>query len=163
MSAVLELIQTCEKSGVKISVNGEKLKIDAPVNFPDSIKDDLRRHKADLIEILTRKVSTETRSETLTESLNRMIAAGASFEASTDDFQIHGANKLSESQKRFLEINKLPVLCTLQQMLLVKYLFAQKPNVRQQFVSEVNRQGASFEVVRRITFEWFARLLDAIQ
>ncbi len=164
MSAVLELMRACKKSGVKISVNGQKLKIDAPTGLPNSIKEDLRRHKTDIIEILTRKVSPETlESETLTQTLNRMIAAGASFETSIDDFQISGADKLSESDKQFLTVNRLPILCTLQQGALVKYLFSQKPDTRQKFVSEVNRQGASFEAVCEITAEWFGRLLDTIQ
>ncbi len=51
-----------------------------------------------------------------------MIVAGASFDVGTDDFQVCGADDLTQARKDFLTINKIYILCALQQELLMKYL-----------------------------------------
>lgn len=91
-----------------------------------------------------------------------MVAAGASFDVSADDFQIFGADNLQDAEKEFLRINKPEILCTLQQGLLVKYLFFQKPEIRETFVSKIKERGATFEAVNEITAKWFTRLLDTM-
>ncbi len=118
------------------------------------------------LEVKTSSATVEVlpgrQSVSFTERLNAMIAAGASFNVSIDDFQICGAGNLSEAEKEFLTVNKISVLCTLQQGLLVKHLFSQKPELRQTFVTKVEERGADFEAVREITAKWFARLLDTM-
>ncbi len=104
----------------------------------------------------------ERQNSSLTERLNAMIAAGTSFDVSIDGFQTCGADNLSEAEKEFLIVNKIAVLCTLQHGLLVKHLFSQKPELRQTFVTKVEERGADYEVVREITAQWFARLLDTM-
>ena len=161
MSEALELIRGCEKSGVKVSVSGQNLKIDAPVNLPNSVKDALRRHKADIIRTLTQ------RPPTIVGRLNTMISAGASFDVSADGFQIFGAENLTETEKQFLTVNQPFVLCTLQQALLMKYL---PIDLIPDFIFEIKERAAiaedgadltdtPFEIVRDITREWFADLL----
>jgi len=102
------------------------------------------------------------------ERLNAMIAAGASFDVSADGFQVVGADYLTNPQKHFLTANKEPVLCVLQQSLLMKYLpFDLIPD----FIFEVKERTAiaedgadstdtPFEIVRDVIKEWFADLLD---
>ena len=107
-------------------------------------------------------------SVSFTERLNAMIAAGASFNVSIDDFQICGAGNLSEAKKEFLTVNKIFVLCTLQQAILIKYL---PLDLIPDFIFEVKERAAivedgadstdtPFEIVRDVTREWFADLLD---
>jgi hypothetical protein len=107
---------------------------------------------------------------TFTERINEAIAAGISFDVGKDDFQIVGTNYLTEPERIFLEMNKLPVLCTLQQSLLMKYL--PKENIPD-YIFEVKERAAilalddgetntPFEIVRDVTAEWFAVLLDDI-
>jgi hypothetical protein len=163
MNAALELVSNCERLGVKISVKGQKLKIDAPINLPDSVKEALRQHKADIIRTLTKHSE-----RTLRERLNRMIGRGAAFDVGTDDFQISSADYLTEAERSFLTVNKIYVLCTLQQSLLMKYL---PENLIHDFIFEVKERAAvladgadsiemPFEIVRDVTSEWFADLLD---
>ncbi len=163
MNAVSDLMRNCEKSGVKISVSGQKLKIDAPTSLPDSLKDALRRHKADIIRTLTQRPEPA-----LHERLNAMIAAGASFDVGTSDFQVFGGDCLSGAEKDFLTVNKIFVLCILQQVLLMKYL---PENLIPDFIFEVRERAAiladgagstehPFEIVRDVAGEWFADLLD---
>lgn len=89
-----------------------------------------------------------------------MVAVGASFDVSAEDFQIFGTDNLSQTEKDFLAINKMEVLCTLQQNLLVKHLFSEKPELRQNFITKIEERGARFEAISEITAKWFARLLD---
>jgi hypothetical protein len=163
MNAVLDLMRNCEKSDVKISVNGQMLKIDAPTNLADSLKDALRRHKADIIRTLTQRSDP-----TLHKRLNAIIAAGASFDVGISDFQVFGGNYLTDAEKDFLTVNKIFVLCTLQQGLLMKYL---PENLIPDFIFEVRERvtiladgdgltETPFEIVRDVTGEWFADLLD---
>jgi len=163
MSEALELIRDCEKSGVKVSVSGQNLKIDAPVNLPNSVKDALRRHKADIIRTLTQ------RPPTIVGRLNTMISAGASFDVSADDFQIFGADNSTETEKQFLTVNKPLVLCTLQQSLLMKYLpldsipdylFEVKERIAVLTDGGEPSPELYFETVRDVTKEWFADVLD---
>ncbi len=102
------------------------------------------------------------------ERLNATISAGASFDVATDDFQIVGADYLTNPQKHFLTANKEPVLCVLQQALLMKYL---PIDLIPDFIFEVKERAAivedgtdstdtPFEIVRDVTREWFADLLD---
>ncbi len=164
MSGVLELIRKCEKSGVKMSISGHNLKVDAPANLPDSVKDALRRHKADIIRTLTQKPSANI---SLTQRLNRMIAAGASFDVDTDDFHVVGAESLTNAEKEFLETNKPAILCTLQQCALKKYLSLSD---LQMFIYQFKERAAviscgetlepTFEIISTATGEWFADLLD---
>ncbi len=162
MSVALELIRDCEQSGVKVSVNGQKLKIDAPTNLPDSMKDALRQYKAEIIRTLTQ------RSEpTLRERLNAMIASGASFDVGVFGFQVVGAGHLSEAAKHYLVANKEQILCVQQQALLQKHL---SPVLFPDFIFEVKERAAilsdganfepKFETVRDVTREWFAYLLN---
>jgi len=162
MSAVLELMRNCEKSGVKISISGQKLKIDAPVDLPDSTKEALRQHKAEIIRALTQQ-----QEPTLQERLNRLIAAGASFDVAADDFQIVGADCLTGSEKQFLVTNKSAVLCTLQQSALQKYLslsdlqmFTYEFKERAAVISDGETLEPTFEIISTATGEWFADLLD---
>lgn len=99
-------------------------------------------------------------AESLIERLNRMIAAGASFDVATDDFQVCGADKLTDAEKGFLAINKIQILCTLQQGLLVRHLFSHKPELQQIFISQIEKRGADLQTVCEITTKWFARLLE---
>jgi hypothetical protein len=78
---------------------------------------------------------------TLTEQINEAIAAGVSFDVGKGDFQIVGEKYLTESERIFLQINKLPVLCTLQQSLLMKYL--PKENIPA-YIFEV-KEGAAIQ------------------
>ena len=89
MNAVLEVMQNCEAFGVKISVSGEKLKIDAPKGLPDSIKESLRQHKADIIRKLARDGET-VNAPSLTAKISRMISEGVKFDISAADFQAFG-------------------------------------------------------------------------
>ena len=102
------------------------------------------------------------------ERLNAMIAAGASFDVSADSFQVVGADYLTNPQKHFLTANKEPVLCVLQQSLLMKYL---PIDLIPDFIFEVKERAAiaadgaestdtPFEIVCDVTKEWFADLLD---
>ncbi len=170
MSEVLELMRTCEKSGVKIAVNGQKLKIDAPIDLPDSMKDALRRHKADILRILTYDVQTP-----LLERLNRMIADGIKFEISADGFQtIDPANALKTSDREFLKLNAATFLCELQQSFLMKHLFSRSPEQFEDFACAIAEREAimtgdgreSFpthcEAVKDVSKNWFTELLDEI-
>ncbi len=102
------------------------------------------------------------------ERLNATISAGASFDVATDDFQIVGADYLTNLQKHFLTASKEPVLCVLQQSLLMKYL---PLDLIPDFIFEVKERAAfaedgadstdtPFEIVRDVIKEWFADLLD---
>ena len=102
------------------------------------------------------------------ERLNAMIAAGASFDVSADGFQIFSAENLTETEKQFLTVNQPFVLCTLQQALLMKYL---PIDLIPDFIFEVKERAAiaedgadstdtPFEIVRDVTKEGFADLLD---
>lgn len=88
--------------------------------------------------------------------------SGASVEVSIDDFQITGADRLTDAQKDFIKANKIPILCTLQQSLLVKHLFSQQPELREIFIEKIQTQGASAEAAGEVTTKWFARLLDTM-
>ncbi len=125
---------------------------------------------------------TETKQDvSLTGSLNRMIAAGASFDVGMDNFQIFGADYLTEAEKGYLEVNKIYVLCTLQQSLLVKHLFSHSPEKFEDFSFEILEREAInfenclnstltkadetpfeiyFEAVKGVTKKWFADLLE---
>jgi len=170
MSEILELMRTCGKSGVKIAVNGQKLKIDAPTDLPDSIKDALRRHKANILRILTNNAQPP-----LSERLHRMIAVGVSFDVSANDFQtIDGGQILKTSDKEFLKLNAAAILCTLQYSLLVKHLFSHAPEQLEDFACAVAEREAimigdgreSFsihcEAVKDVSKNWFIRLLADI-
>jgi len=124
------------------------------------------------LEVKTSSATVEVlpgrQSVSFTERLNAMIAAGASFNVSIDDFQICGAENLTETEKQFLTVNKPLVLCTLQQSLLMKYL---PIDLIPDFIFEVKERTAivedgadstdtPFEIVRDVTREWFADLLD---
>ncbi len=101
------------------------------------------------------------------ERLNSMIAAGASFDISTDDFQVVGAGFLSNAETTFLHANKPEVLCTLQQSALKKYL---SPSDLQMFKDETKERAAilsdgenlepPFEILQSITKEWFVDVLE---
>jgi len=116
----------------------------------------------------------ETHSESLTQSLNRMIEAGASFDVAADDFQVVGSENLTTTDKYFLEQNKTGALCHLQQFLLVKHLFSHSPEQFEEFAFEIYEREAiitdggeaSFPVhcaaVKSVTAKWFARLLDTM-
>jgi len=106
----------------------------------------------------------------LTERLNRMIAAGASFDVGANDFQMCGAECLTDSEKQFLAANKPAVLCTLQQALLMKYLslddlrmFKDEINERTAILSDGANISPPFEIVAEVSREWFADLLDEIK
>jgi hypothetical protein len=166
MSEVLELIRNCEKAGVKMSVSGHNLKIDAPANLPDSVKNGLRRHKAGIIRTLAQNPSANI---SWTERLNRMITPGASFDVGADDFQTCGAECLTDSEKQFLATNKSAVLCTLQQALLMKYLslgdlrmFKDEINERTAILNDGEETAPPFEVVAEVAREWFGDVLDEI-
>ena len=95
--------------------------------------------------------------------------ARAVFNVSTDDFQVCGADDLTQTEKDFLTINKIYILCLLQQELLMKYL---PLNLIPDYIFEVQERAAiqafddapftetPFEIVRNVTKEWFADLLD---
>jgi hypothetical protein len=94
-------------------------------------------------------------------------AKGSSFDVDTNDFQVCIADYLSEPERDFLGVNKIYVLCTLQQSALKKYLSL--PDL-QMFIYEVKERAAvvsdgetlepPFEIVCYVTGEWFADLLD---
>ncbi len=124
------------------------------------------------LEVKTNPATVEVlpgrQSVSFTERLNAMIAAGASFDVATDDFQIFGAENLTETEKQFLTVNQPFVLCTLQQALLMKYL---PIDLIPDFIFEVKERAAivedgadstdtPFEIVRDVTKEWFADVLD---
>ncbi len=114
-----------------------------------------------LNQALTKADETKTPgSESLIAWLNRMISAGVSFEVSIDNFEIRGNHNAAEAE--FLTINKTAVLCTLQQALLAKYLFAAKPKLLKEFIARINERDARFEAVCEITQKWFARLLETM-
>ena len=177
MSEVAELIKTCERSGVKISVAGRNLKIDAPKGVSDSIKDGLRRHKADIIKNLSARFGRNGAASfvrhpnetSFVETLDRMIAKGAAFDVSIDDFQITGAANLTDAEKHFLQTNKPEILCTLRQCLLQKYLL---PSDLQMFICEVRERAAilsdgatiepPFEVLNEIVRDWFTDMMEEI-
>ncbi len=113
----------------------------------------------------------EPRTVNLTERLNAMIAAGASFNVSTDAFQVCGADDLTQAGEDFLTINKIYILCTLQQALLMKYLpldlipdyiFEVRERAAIQAFDDDTLSDPPFEIVRDVTKEWFADVLDAM-
>ena len=118
------------------------------------------------------KTATETVrrmpvKQSLTERLNLMIASGASFDVSKDDFQVVSVDSLTETERQFLAVNKIPVLCTLQQSLLMKYLpldyiprLTDEINERTAILSDGEAGEPPFEIVRDVTEEWFADLLE---
>ena len=191
MNETLELIEKCERSGVRISIRGQNLQVDAPKGLPDSMKEALRQHKADIISALTRKMKTaisfqktatgikfqNTEFEikthnlrfetlTLTTCLNVMIAAGVKFEVSADNFQTFGA---SERETAFLRDNRAAVLCTLHQSLLMKYLpldhvvrFTDEINERAAILSDGANGEPPFEIVTEVCREWFMDMSEAL-
>ena len=101
------------------------------------------------------------------ERLNLMIYAGASFDVSVDDFEIVGAENLTDAEKDFLPAHKPEILCTLQQCLLKKYL---SPFDLEMFIDEVRERSAiisngetlepPLEVLNEIVRDWFADTLE---
>jgi len=124
------------------------------------------------LEVKTNPATVEVlpgrQSVSFTERLNAMIAEGVSFDVSADSFQVVGADYLTNPQKHFLTANKESVMCVLQQSLLMKYL---PIDLIPDFIFEVKERAAivedgadstdtPFEIVRDVTREWFADLLD---
>lgn len=109
-----------------------------------------------------REILVEKQPVNLIERLNRMIALGTSFDVAADDFQIVHDELLQEEERKFLTVNKIAVLCTLQQALLMKHLFQPQPDLLTNFIAKVNERDARFEDVCEITTKWFARLLDTM-
>lgn len=113
-------------------------------------------------------------AESISKRLDSLIGKGAAFDVAEDDFIITGAENLSESERRYLDFNKAPVLCTLQQRLLVKYLFCDSAELLNDFAVEIYERESIqaeethvytydtyFAAVSETTKKWFARLLDA--
>ncbi len=113
-------------------------------------------------------------AESISGKLDALIGKGAEFDVAEDDFIVTGAENLNESERRYLDFNKAPVLCTLQQRLLVKYLLFDSAELLNDFAVEIyERESIQAEetgfftyetyyaAVREITAKWFARLLDA--
>jgi len=118
------------------------------------------------INFVAGKKSPKTERISLTIRLNAMVAAGASSDVGTDDFQVFGADCLTGSEKQFLVTNKSAVLCILQQAALKKYLslddlqmFTYEVKERAATVSDGETLEPTFEIVSTITGEWFADLL----
>ncbi len=104
--------------------------------------------------------SQDAKGVSFVEQLNLMIVNGAVFDVAIDNFEIRGNHNAAEAE--FLTINKTAVLCTLQQALLAKYLFAAKPKLLKEFIARINERDARFEAVCEITRKWFARLLETM-
>jgi hypothetical protein len=114
----------------------------------------------------------EAKPKTIVEQLNSMIARGVSFDVLVNRFDTVG-DRLDESEKHFLSINRDSILCTLQQALLMKYLFSHSKDLFSDFAFEmaecesliVERAGAEvedshFQSVFGVTQKWFSRLLS---
>ncbi len=114
----------------------------------------------------------EKQSESLTQLLDRMIEAGASFDVNANSFQLLGGENLRQSDKDFLSVNKSAVLCILQQSLLVKHLFSHSPAQFEDFDFEIKERESLLsitdktpfliyeEAVKDVTKKWFADLLE---
>ncbi len=120
-------------------------------------------------QLMSLAVITEPQTRTLIEKLNSMIEAGVLFVVSINDFQVHGTEVLPVAKRDFLTVNKTFVLCALQQSLLMKYLpkdlipdyiFEVRERAAIQTSDDTNQSEIPFEIVRDITREWFADLLD---
>lgn len=155
----LEIIRNCESVGVKVSVRGSNLRIDAPKGLPDSMKETLRQHKAEIIRALTEK-------PTITERLNKMISEGANFEIEVNDFQAFGVGNL---ERDFLNEQRKEVLCLLQQSFLQKHLFSQSPELLESFKMQVLERSAAvsdgeseivFQAVCEVAAEWTEEILQ---
>lgn len=98
-----------------------------------------------------------------------MIAAGASFDVGTNDFQTFGLDGLGKAERDFLIANKDAVLCTLQQSLLVKYLpvdyiirFTNEINERTAILSDGTGIQPPFEIVADVSREWFSDVVEEL-
>ncbi len=122
------------------------------------------------------------KSEKLHQVLNRFIEVGCAFDVSTDDFQVIDSNRiLKTSDREFLELNDVVILCQLQQSLLMKHLFSHSPEQFEDFSFEMLGREAIFsenclnssltkadetpfeiyfEAVKGVTKKWYSDLLD---
>ena len=104
----------------------------------------------------------------LLERLNRMIAAGVSFEIAADDFQAFGA---SERETVFLQADKTAILGTLQQMFLQKHLLQHSPELLEDFTVEVHERsaimsdgapGTNSQAVCEVTRDWIREQIEKL-
>lgn len=104
-------------------------------------------------------------------TLNSIIERGNLFNVTENNFEIIG--EITEVEKDYLRINKEPILCTLQQSLLMKYLFSHSKYLFSDFAFEIaeaqtRRVEANclftyevyFEAVREVSKKWFVRILN---
>ena len=163
MSNVLELVQSCQGAGVKISVAGEKLKIDAPRKLSQEMKEALREHKSAIIRLLTKPAIFKPH-----EILSRMIARGITFDVADDGFEICGEALCTDDEKRFLESNRPSILCHLQFGLLNKYLFTSSPDRLSEFLFDIEERKAilgadSLQIGFDVTARWYRHLLEDME
>lgn len=156
------MITTIKKKRRKISslveYHGETVSSNRLLNIPPDVR-----------QTIAPQVKQKPECGNLVERINAAIAAGVSFDVGKDDFQITGAGCLTEPERKFYQVNKLPLLCTLQQSLLMKYLPTE--NIPD-YIFEVKERAAilefdggtdtPFKIVRVVTAEWFNDVLEEI-
>lgn len=111
--------------------------------------------------------------QSISQKLDAMIETGASFDVAEYEFEVIGGERLTETDRQYLTANKMPVLCTLHQRLLMKYLFYDSTELLENFAfhiferesilaeeNELYTYEIYFETVSDISRKWFASLLD---
>jgi hypothetical protein len=113
-------------------------------------------------------------AESISARLDAIIEAGAAFDVAENDFEVVGAERLTEEQRQYLTANEKPVLGTLHQRLLCKHLFNDSKELLETFAFEIYEREAVlaeakgfydyetyFDAVSAISRKWFAQLLEA--
>ncbi len=113
--------------------------------------------------------------QSISRKLDAMIEAGASFDVTEDSFEVIGGEQLTETDRQYLTTNKMPVLCTLHQRLLMKHWFNDSPELLESFAfdiferesilaeeNELYTYETYYEAVSETSQKWFINLLDAI-
>ncbi len=113
--------------------------------------------------------------QSISRKLDAMIEAGAAFDVTEDSFEVIGGERLPETDRQYLTTNKMPVLCTLHQRLLMKHWFNDSPELLESFAfdiferesilaeeNELYTYETYYEAVSETSQKWFINLLDAI-
>lgn len=110
----------------------------------------------------------------LVDFLNELIEREVYFDVGENEFKVINPGRLNITDRNFLTNNYDVVLCTLQQCLLVKYLFTISPTALNIFSSEItggnkrlsgserHTKSSDFtkpEIVCFVTKKWYRRIL----
>jgi hypothetical protein len=116
------------------------------------------------------------RTVSISQKLDAMIEAGASFDVAEDNFEVVGGEWLTELQRQYLIANEREALCTLHQRLLLKYWFYDSPELLERFAFDIYEREAIlgeenelytdeiyFQAVCITSRKWFGKLLDELK